>query len=173
VPEGVTSRNVLTESARIARGDIAPLSELDPQDFDALVLPGGFGAAKSLSDFALNGAECALLEAMQTVIKSFYANSKPIGAMCIAPVLLAVALKGRGLRLTIGDDEGASGIIEALGHHHRNCETEDAVIDDANLIVTCPAYMREDSLANVASGIEKLVQTVLRMINNDLYKKVD
>ncbi len=162
IPEEA-NRNVLTESARIARGDIKPLSELEPSQFDALVLPGGFGAAKNLSDFALKGAECSVLAPLKSAIVAFHDNAKPIGAMCIAPVLLAAALKGRGLRLTIGCDADVAGAIEALGHIHQNCETDNAVTDAANRIVTCSAYMRDDSIAKVASGIEQMVQSVLHM----------
>lgn len=163
VPENAR-RNVLAESARIARGDVSPLSELDHVHFDALLLPGGFGAAKNLSDFALKGADCNVLAQLQSTIVAFHDNAKPIGAMCIAPVLLAAALKGRGLTLTIGCDAEVASAIEALGHIHQNCETHSAVIDEANRIATCSAYMRDDSLTKVASGIEQVVQSMLHMV---------
>lgn len=154
-------RNVLQESARIARGQIAPIEELNPDAFDALLLPGGYGAAKNLSDFALRGADCTVIAALDARIKTFFAQQKPIGAICIAPVLIAAALRGKDLTLTIGDDAQVAAAIVALGHQHVACETQGLVRDERNRIATCSAYMREDSLANIAQGIELVVASVL------------
>lgn len=158
------ARNVLTESARIARGTIQPLSALNVDAHDALILPGGYGAAKNLSDFAFKGADCTLDPDMARVIQAFYAQQKPIGAICIAPILLAVALRGKGLVLTIGEDSQVAAAIEALGHQHQPCATDIAALDSANRIATCSAYMREDSLAKVACGIEQVVGSVLQWV---------
>ncbi len=156
------TRNVLTESARIARGQIRPLAELDPKAFDALVLPGGFGVAKNLSDFAGKGPDAAALPEFAEAVHGFYQAGKPIGAICISPAVLAAILKGEGLTLTIGDDQGAAQAIEALGHTHEACMSEGVVVDSAHQIATCSAYMREDRLAAIASGIEKVIYNTLK-----------
>lgn len=165
-------RNVLAESARIARGDIKPLSDLSVDAIDALILPGGFGVAKNLSDFATKGTGASVLPELQNVIEGCHAANKPIGAICIAPALLAVALKGRGLTLTIGEDADTASAIEALGHHHRVCPSAKAVVDEVNHIASCSAYMREDSLASIARGIEAVVSAVLAMAHTQHTTKV-
>lgn len=155
-------RNMLQEAARIARGQIKPLSTLQADAFEALIMPGGYGAAKNLSDFAFKGGQGAAIPDVKRVIAGFFAQQKPIGAICIAPAVLALALSGKQLTLTIGEDADAAGAIESLGHKHQNCATDAAVLDEANRIATCSAYMREDSLAKVASGIEQVVRAVLK-----------
>ncbi len=155
------SRNILEESARIARGKVSPLAELNVADFDGLVIPGGFGVAKNLSDLAIAGADAVVLPEFATAVRSFYEADKPIGALCIAPAVIAAILKGEGLTLTIGDDEGTAGAIEAFGNHHKNCETNDFVTDLAKKLFTCSAYMREDNIADVAKGIEKVVKSTV------------
>lgn len=162
-PTGET-RNVLTESARIARGDIHPLSALKPEAFDALVIPGGFGVALNLSDFAVKGAQATVQPDFERVLKAFAAAKKPIGAICIAPAVLAVAL-GKTVHptVTIGDDAGVAGAIEAAGATHQSARTDEAVVDDANRIVSTPAYMRDDPLHAIAAGIDALVGHVLRL----------
>lgn len=156
------SRNVMQEAARIARGDVEPLSTLKADKFDALVIPGGFGVAKNLSDFAVKGAGCHVNDSFKRIVLSFLDQKKPIGAICIAPAVLAVALKDKySPTLTIGDDAGAVSAIEACGAIHQNCATSDFVYDEKHKIASCSAYMREDSLAEVAKGIEKVVSKVL------------
>jgi enhancing lycopene biosynthesis protein 2 len=158
------SRNVLTESARIARGDISPLSQANAAEFDALVMPGGFGAAKNLSDFAVKGKNCGVNPDLKKLILDFHADQKPIGAICIAPAVLAAALAGKvKAKLTIGDDKDVGGAIEAMGHIHVNCPTDSCVTDEAQLLASCSAYMRNDRLSLIAKGIEKCVGDVVRM----------
>lgn len=165
-------RNVLEESARIARGKVQPLSKLDANVFEALLLPGGFGAAKNLSDIAMKGADATVLPALQDIIEAFYAQQKPIGAMCIAPAVVAAALKSKGITLTIGDDADTASVIESLGHKHKACPSHEAVIDHAHRVVTCSAYMREDPLAPIAQGIEKAVRAVMQMSQTQTEAKV-
>lgn len=157
-------RNVLAEAARIARGAIKPLSELKPEHFNALVLPGGFGAAKNLSDFAHKGKDCAVLPQLQSVIRAFHAEHKPIAAICIAPAVVAAALKGVAKpQLTIGEDKGVASALEAMGAVHRECATRDCLVDKENAIITTPAYMRDDRLSAVAEGIEKAIHETLAL----------
>lgn len=158
------SRNVLQESARIARGKIHPLAKLQPDDYDALVIPGGFGVAKNLSDFAVKGADCNVDEDFARVVRGFYEQGKPIGAICIAPAVVAAALKGVAKPvLTIGDDADTAAAIEAMGATHRNCDTDNFVYDEATRIASSPAYMREDNIAAIAEGIEGAVTKVLNV----------
>lgn len=156
------TRNVLTEAARIARGEVSPLSELKADNFDGLVIPGGYGAAKNLSNLASNGAGADVLPDFKRAVSEFISQNKPIGAICIAPAVLAVAV-GQDVNptVTIGEDSGTASVIETAGGNHQNCPTNDIVIDDKNKIVSCSAYMRNDRLSNVADGIEKLVGKVV------------
>ena len=160
-------RNVLTEAARIARGKIRPLAELDMANFDAVVMPGGFGAAKNLSDFALVGADASVEPDLVKVLQAAYEANKPIGAVCIAPAVLAAALKsfGASATLTIGDDAATAAALEACGSTHHNCTVESAIYDEAHKIASAPAYMFDASPKGVAAGIQKTVDKVLAWCN--------
>ena len=161
------SRNVLKEAARIARGKIEPLSELDMADYDGLVIPGGFGVAKNLSDFAVKGADCEVLPDFKQAITDCVGQSKPLAAICIAPAVVAAALKGRvSATLTIGDDASAAAAIEACGSTHQQARTADCVVDEKNRIVSCAAYMGDASIADVAAGIEKAIQAFAAMLSS-------
>lgn len=162
-------RNVLRESARIARGNISPLSELRVSGFDALFLPGGFGAAKNLSDFAFEGAGCSVDPEVEQAILSFHSANKPIGMCCIAPVIAAKVLgtkaNGPGCEVTIGSDQGAAAAIAAMGSTHVSRQVTEAHVDERNLIVTAPAYMYGDaSLRDVHAGIGAMVDQVLGFV---------
>lgn len=158
------SRNVLVEAARIARGNIAPLAALKPEAFDALVVPGGYGVALNLSDLAIAGEAGTVNADFQNVITAFLKAGKPIGAICIAPAVLALAAKGAGLTLTIGDDAGVASMITALGHTHIDCATASYVLDTAHKVASCPAYMDGNAkISEVAQGIRQVVEQVLRM----------
>lgn len=156
--EGET-RNVLTEAARLARGEISPLAELAADEFDAVILPGGFGAAKNLSSFAEKGAEMEVLETLAEALVEFHEARKPIGLMCIAPVMVPKLL-GPGIAVTIGHDPGVSGAISAMGGLHRSCGVEEIVVDFENRVVTTPAYMLATRISEAAVGIFKLVDRI-------------
>ncbi|WP_404298931.1 isoprenoid biosynthesis glyoxalase ElbB [Halomonas sp.] len=158
------SRNVLTESARLARGEISPLSELAADDFDAVILPGGFGAAKNLSSFAEAGADMEVLDELKEALADFQETRKPIGLMCIAPVMVPKLL-GPGIAVTIGHDPGVSGAISATGGLHRTCAVEDIVVDFENRVVTTPAYMLATRISEAATGIFKLVDRIDEMMD--------
>ncbi|ADM96552.1 isoprenoid biosynthesis glyoxalase ElbB [Dickeya dadantii] len=155
-------RNVLAESARIARGKIQPLSSADPQQLDALIVPGGFGAAKNLSDFATRGADCEIDNELKILTREIHKKNKPIGFICIAPAMLPKLLD-TSVQLTIGNDEGTAQAIEAMGGVHVTCPVDDIVVDVAHKVVTTPAYMLANSIGEAASGIEKLVTRVLEL----------
>ena len=155
------SRNVLVEAARIARGPVADVATIQAADFDALFFPGGFGAAKNLSSFAFKGSGGDIDPQVARLIKEFHQSGKPIGAVCIAPALLALAL-GKGT-VTIGSDTGTAGHLEKLGSTHQVCPVTEAVIDNANKLVTAPAYMEDAKVHEVAQGIESAVHAVLEM----------
>ena len=163
------SRNVLAEAARIARGKVLPLAQADATQFDALVMPGGFGAAKNLSNFALAGADAEVDPDLVTLISGMRAAGKPIGAICISPAVLAVALRGSETKakLTIGEDAGTAGAIESVGCEHENCAVDGFTVDAEHKIVSTPAYMYDAGIADVSAGIEKLVGQVLAFAEAD------
>ena len=157
------TRNVLTEAARIARGEIRDLKEARAADLDALVLPGGFGAAMNLCDFATKGADGTVHEDLAALLRGMHAARKPIGAICIAPGAVALALGAHHPTLTIGNDAGTAQAIEACGAVHRDCPVDDCVVDVEQRIVTTPAYMLGPSIRHVATGIDRCVAEVLKL----------
>jgi enhancing lycopene biosynthesis protein 2 len=163
--EGET-RNVLVEAARIARGDIKNMADVDVSDFDALCMPGGFGAAKNLTTFAVDGPDCQINPEVLRLVKATIEAKKPLAAICIAPVIVAKALEGTGIKtsITIGNEEGVAGGINALGQEHVNCPVTEFVVDKENKIVTTPAYMLGQNILEVAEGIEKTCKELLSMI---------
>lgn len=156
------TRNVLVESARIARGNIKDLREANVEDFDALILPGGFGAAKNLSDFAVSGANCAVQPDVLAVAQAFARAGKPIGLMCISPAM-AAKIFGEGVKCTIGSDADTAAALRQMGAEHQDCTVEDIVIDPRHKLVTTPAYMLAQSISEAATGINKLVDEVLAL----------
>lgn len=154
------TRNVLIEAARIARGDIHPLIQADPAELDALIVPGGVGAAKNLSTFAAQGAECQIDPHLKALSQAMHAAGKPLGFICIAPAMLP-KIFDFPLRLTIGTDIDTAEIVEEMGGEHVPCPVDDIVVDEDNKIVTTPAYMLAKNIAEAAVGIEKLVARVL------------
>jgi enhancing lycopene biosynthesis protein 2 len=154
------SRNVLIEAARIARGDIHPLNQAKAEELDALLVPGGFGAAKNLSDFATQGSDCRVDADLKALAQQMHEQGKPLGFICIAPALLPKIFEFP-LRLTIGTDIDTAEVIEDMGGEHVPCPVEDIVVDEDNKIVTTPAYMLAQNIAEAAAGIDKLVARVL------------
>ncbi len=156
------SRNVLHEAARLARGRIVPLSTIRAEDFDAVFLPGGFGAAKNLSTVAFDGPAATVDPDLVRVLRAFRAAGKPIGAVCIAPAVVVAALREGAV--TIGDDAGTAAAIEAMGGAHVACPVTELHVDRERRIVTAPAYMYgEARIADVAAGIEKAVAATLEL----------
>lgn len=159
-----SKRNVLVEAARIARGDIKDIAQIKAADLDALVLPGGFGAALNLCDFGKNGAAATVNPEVDRLVKEVHAAKKPIAAICIAPALVAVILgKTAAPTLTIGTDAATAAEIEKTGAKHQNCQATEIVIDQTNKIVTTPAYMLAGSLSEAAEGITKCVNAIIEM----------
>lgn len=158
------TRNQLVEAARIARGKIKPLNQLKTSDFAAVILPGGFGAAKNLCSFARAGSNGQVYEPLAAVLKQFHQAQKPIGAICIAPAILALTFKNQGFELTVGAVSDASREIEKLGHHHKICSAQQCHVDLKNKVVTTPAYMYDDGLLHeIFQGIEQLVRAVIKL----------
>lgn len=156
-------RNVLMESARISRGDIVDIESITAQQLDALIIPGGFGAAKNLSNFAVAGPQAQVHPQVHRLLNEMATASKPIGAICIAPVTLTRALADLHPEVTIGTDVGTAGAIETMGGVHHTCQVDDIVVDQAHKIVTTPAYMHNAQIAQVSVGIEKLVNKVIAL----------
>jgi enhancing lycopene biosynthesis protein 2 len=156
------TRNVLVESARIARGKIQPLSDFNPGDFDALIFPGGFGAAKNLSTFAFDGAQLTVNPDVEKALKDMAAAGKPIGALCIAPVILAKVFGD--VEITIGQDPGTAGAIEQLGAKHIPKGHGEIVIDEKNKLVTTPCYMLDANIVQIGDGADNVVKALLGMM---------
>lgn len=156
------SRNAMAEAARISRGDIHPLCSLHASDFDALVMPGGFGVAKNLCDFAFSGAGMNVEPQIERVIGEFHSAGKPMGLCCIAPILAAKLIPGAAL--TLGAPSEASHAAESMGAKHIERPVHEIVVDDSNRLVTTPAYMYGDAaICDVEAGIAKLVEKTLEL----------
>lgn len=158
-------RNVLVESARIARGKIRNVDEVRVDEIDALIFPGGFGAAKNLSTFATQGANCTVHADVERLALAMLKAKKPIGAICIAPAMLARICGKADLhpKLTIGNDRGTADAVRAMGGEHCDCSVTDFVVDERHKIVTTPAYMYDASPAQVFEGVRKCVAAVLKL----------
>jgi enhancing lycopene biosynthesis protein 2 len=157
-------RNVLVESARLARGEITDIAKVKADSLDALILPGGFGAALNLSDFASKGAKATVNADVARLVRDVHKQGKPICAICIAPGVIARVLGDEHPVLTIGNDEETAAAIEACGAKHETCGVRDFVVDKQRRIVSTPAYMLGPSIAHVAEGIEKAVRETVAMI---------
>lgn len=162
LPEEGEARNVLKEAARIARGDIKAAGDVSADDFAGLIFTGGYGAAKNLSDFAVAGTGAEVEASVARLVNDVHAQDKPIGFICISPAIAARLLPG--VRLTIGSDEGTAKALEAMGAKHVECDVADFVEDEDQLVVSCPAYMVDAPLPEIATGIEKLVNRMGELI---------
>ncbi|PAU36888.1 isoprenoid biosynthesis protein ElbB [Vibrio coralliilyticus] len=160
--EMVETRNVLTEAARIARGNIEDVAKLNAEEFDALLLPGGFGAAKNLTDFAVNGAECSINTHVASACRAFAQARKPAGYLCIAPAIIPM-IYDNGVKGTIGNDEATASAFNVLGGEHITCEVDDIVFDEEHKVLSTPAYMLAGNISQAASGIEKLVSKLVEV----------
>lgn len=162
VAEGET-RNVLVESARIARGAIRNLRDIDTMILDALIIPGGYGAAKNLSDYAVAGASCEVLPEVADAVMRFHRSSKPVGFLCIAPVIAARLFGNQQVEVTIGSDEATAKDIASMGARHVNRRVDEIQVSADGKILTTPAYMLGPSIADVAKGIDALVVRLLEL----------
>ena len=160
-------RSVLIESARIARGDIKKLSDVNPDDYAALIFPGGFGVAKHLSNYAERGNQTDVNPTIAHWIQSFHTASKPMGFICIAPMLAAFALPNQSIQLTIGNDKSIATVIESKGAKHIDASASEICIDQSYKIVSTPAYMLGQTIAEVAVGIDHLVGAIVSLIDEE------
>ena len=160
------SRNVLVESARIARGAVKDIGQANAADFDALIVPGGFGAAKNLSNFAVEGTGCSINPQVLALAEAFAEAGKPVGLICISPAL-AAKIYGPGVTCTIGNDADTAAALDKMGATHLECSVEDIVEDQARKLVSTPAYMLGKNISEVASGINKLVDRVLELTHEN------
>ena len=159
--EETCNRNVLVESARIARGNIAPLSQFDATEFDALVFPGGFGAAKNLSDFAVKGAEMSVNKDVENAISAMQKLGKKIGFICIAPVIAAKTIANK-VKITIGNDPQVAQAINTMGAEHVNCTADSFVYDEKFNVYSTPAYMLAENTAQLDAGIGSMIAEMLK-----------
>jgi len=159
------TRNVLVESARIARGEISDLETAKATELDGLIIPGGFGAAKNLCDFAVAGSEAKPHPEVARIVVEMMRASKPVAAVCIAPALIAAICRDAGIEcsVTIGADAETAGAIVAMGAGHTECPVSEFRVDEANKLITSPAYMLAGSISEAAEGIERTVEELLRL----------
>ena len=163
--ESGEKRSVLVESARIARGNIRDIKDVAATELDAIIFPGGFGAAKNLSDFAVKGAAAAVNPDVARLLKEMAVAKKPIGAICIAPALVAAVLgKEYSPIVTIGNDAATAAEIAKTGATHQECPVTGFVVDRKNKLVTSPAYMLGTRISEVAEGIDACVKEVISLI---------
>ncbi len=155
-------RNVLVESARIARGNIKALTAYKADDYDALILPGGFGVAKNLCTYAFDGADFSVNRQVEDALVSTYKAGKPIGALCISPVLLAGVFDG--IDVTIGKDAGTASDIEKLGAIHIETGPGEIVVDNSNRIVTNPCYMIDSDISDIYNGADNVIKAIIELI---------
>jgi enhancing lycopene biosynthesis protein 2 len=162
-PAAGQARSVLAESARLVRGEIRELGTVRAAELDALILPGGFGVAKNLCTFATEGRQMKVLPPVEALVRAMRAAGKPMGFICIAPVVAARVLGSEGVKVTVGDDPETAGAIESWGARHVACRVDQIAIDEALKVVSTPAYMLGPWIAAVADGIDKLVAKVLEL----------
>ena len=155
-------RNVLVESARIARGDINSMNNLNSSNFDAVVFPGGFGVAKNLCTYAMEGVNCKVNPEVESVIRKFHAKEKPIGALCISPVMVAKVLKN--LKLTIGSDTSTIEAIEKMGNTHIEARLGQVIIDRRHKTASTPCYMLNSDIVQIAESATKIVDAIIELI---------
>ncbi|EJG1563943.1 isoprenoid biosynthesis glyoxalase ElbB [Vibrio parahaemolyticus] len=155
-------RNVLVEAARIARGNIEDVARLNVEDFDALLLPGGFGAAKNLTDFAVSGAECSINTHVAQACRAFANANKPAGYLCITPVIIPMIYE-HGVKGTIGNDDATAAAFHQMGGEHVECNVDEYVFDEKHNVLSTPAYMLAQNISQAASGIDKLVSKLVEI----------
>lgn len=157
-------RNVMVEGARIARGNIKDLKEFNAKDYEAIVFPGGMGAVLNLCDYGEKGVDCKVDVNVEKAINDAYNTGIVIGAMCIAPVLIAKVLGKHGVVLTIGNDEGTASDIKRMGAKHMNVPATEVCVDAKHKIVSTPAYMLVKSIKEVYQGADKMIQEIIKII---------
>ncbi|HEX37822.1 MAG TPA: isoprenoid biosynthesis glyoxalase ElbB [Candidatus Cloacimonetes bacterium] len=157
------TRNVLLESARIARGEVVPIKEVTASELDGLIIPGGIGAMKNLCNYAVKGMNMQVDPDLEKLLKDMHEQSKPLGFICIAPMIAAKVFGAEHPKITIGNDQGTAQKIEAFGAQHVDCDVQDIVVDENSKIVTTPAYMLGPSISYINKGITKLVNTILEL----------
>ncbi|RJP80668.1 MAG: isoprenoid biosynthesis protein ElbB [Desulfobacteraceae bacterium] len=160
------TRNVLIESARIARGNIRDIRKVKASEMDGMILPGGFGAVCNLSDFSAAGKKAKVNPDVKQLIRDMVSLKKPVGALCIAPATLVAAICEKKPSITIGHDLTVAKTLEEMGGVHRNCSVDEICVDESNRLVTTPAYMLGPGIKDIAVGIEKLVKKILSMVNS-------
>lgn len=155
------TRNVLIESARIARGKIKNLAEFNATDYDVLIFPGGFGVAKNLSNFAFEGSDCNVELSVEQAVLAMVKEAKPIGALCIAPAIIAKIIQGA--LVTIGSDEGTIAAIEKMGGNHEVTSHGEIIVDESFKLVTTPCYMLDANILQIAEGAENVVKKLMEL----------
>lgn len=158
-------RQVLLESARLARGNILPLKNYRPEDFDAIIFPGGLGAVTNWCNFKVAGVNCDVDASVEHAILQSVKKGVVIGAMCIAPVLIAKVLGHQGVHVTIGNDKGVAQAITRTGAIHEKRGATEVCVDELRKVVTTPAYMLASSIKEVCEGADNMIKAIIKLIN--------
>lgn len=161
------TRNVLTEAARIARGNIKNLKEFNTDDFDGIIFPGGLGAVTNWCDFAQKGTECTVNTSIYSVIRQCYDKKLVIGAMCIAPALIALVLADKKIHFTLGAGGATAQKLEKLGAIHEEVGVTDVCIDYKNRVCTTPAYMLATNMLDVCQGAQNMIGAMCKLLKNN------
>lgn len=159
------TRDVFIEASRLARGIIEPVEDIESRDLIALILPGGFGAAKNLSTYAYDGHDCQVHPEVERIINDVHADGKPIAAICIAPVVVAKSLEGKNIKFTLGMDPKMKSVIESMGHSYMACDYDEVCVDKENKILSTPAYMVAENIAEADTGIELLMNELMNFLD--------
>ncbi len=163
--EAIDKRNILEESARITRGKVQDLEDLKVEEFDGLLMPGGFGVAKNLSEFAFKGGAGEIDSKLTQIITNFHEANKPIGLICISPAIAGTILKEHNPKVTIGNDLETINVLEGLGVKHQECKASEVCFDERNNLFSTPAYMYDDeNLVNINEGISKLIENLIQKL---------
>lgn len=167
-------RNVLIESSRIARGDIKDINECSMDDYDALVIPGGFGAAKNLSKWAFNGPDGEINADVRRIVNEAVTQKKPVAALCMGPTLVAKSLEGSGVssKLTVGTTEenspyeidAISAGMESVGASPSMKSIREVEIDQNNKIVSAPCYMMDGDIVDVHNNIQLAIKEMFTLL---------
>jgi enhancing lycopene biosynthesis protein 2 len=157
------SRNMLIESARIARGDVINLANIDVNEFDGLIIPGGNGIAANLFSLLQDSENYTVNELVAQTARQFTQANKPVGFICIAPVMIP-AIYDFPVNMTIGNDKATADLVEQRGAIHHSCNTTEVYVDEEHKIVTTPAYMMANSIVEAYSGINKLCFALIQLM---------
>ena len=154
-------RNMMVEAARIVRGNILPITKFNANDYDALLFPGGTGTAKNIFTYAIDGIDFKVNKEVEKAIKDIHAQGKPIGAMCIAPLMVAKVLGNVNVTMGSGNCRQAKE-LPMIGCKHTETTHGGVAIDKENKVYSTPCFMLDATLKDVYQGAWNLVEAMIK-----------